>query len=160
MEDYEIAAREHLAAAMAEAERANRKPRKAHKPRKAKADEPGLEQLRQLSSFPQNNDKPVIDLVIVDSVTALVPEAEAEAEAEAELPMGPHGPGCECDPEDEDILPLSVIMAMLRSAALADAREHLAAALASGEPIGIPMQIGRGPLFVAVVPFCRKPWLN
>jgi hypothetical protein len=51
-------------------------------------------------------------------------------------------------------------MAMLRSAALADAREHLAAALSSGEPIGIPMQIGRDPLFVAVVPFCRKPWLN
>jgi recombination protein RecA len=42
--------------------------------------EPGLEQLRQLASFPQDNGKPVIALVIIDSVAALVPKAEAEGE--------------------------------------------------------------------------------
>jgi hypothetical protein len=126
MEDYEIAARKHLAQAMAAADRLSsgsgdakgNKPRSAAEPPMAESDESGL-------------------------------------------PMGPHGPGCECDPDEADaVLPLAVMMAMLRAAALASARQMFAQALASGEPIGIPMQIGDEHPFLAVVPVCHKPWLN
>ena len=42
--------------------------------------EPGLEQIRQLASMPQENGKPVISLVVIDSIATLVPKAEAEGE--------------------------------------------------------------------------------
>jgi hypothetical protein len=126
MEDYEIAARKHLAEAMAAADCLHRRPKAA----KARQSEPN-------------------------------PESATPGADESDLPMGPHGPGCECDPgEAESVLPLAVMMAMLRSAVLASARERFTEAMSSGEPIGIPMQIGSEHPFLVIVPVCHKPWLN
>ena len=126
MEDYEIAARKHLAEAMAAADRISQGT-KAAKARKSGAN----------------------------------PESAIPGADESDLPMGPHGPGCECDPDEvESALPAAIMMAMLRGAALASARERFAQAMNSGDPIGVPMQIGREHPFLAIVPVCHKPWLN
>jgi recombination protein RecA len=42
--------------------------------------EPAIEQVRQLASMPAEDGKPVVALIVIDSVASLVPKAEAEGE--------------------------------------------------------------------------------